>query len=831
MRGLADGSALVRVWPTPSAARRNRKRVGFVLALIAVLGLALVLARPVLGVTRTWTGLGPTNNWTDALNWSGNAVPGAADVASFDATSVKNATANAAVNVLGLTVGGGYTGTITQSAGVAITVGATGYSQAGGSFAGGTAAITVNGPFTVSGGTFSSTTATLSVAGAYTHTGGGAFGPNGGTVALITGNATIDVAATETFNDLRFTAGVKTVAAGDTLIATGTLTLTAGSINTGTVAAQGSVSQALGYGGGTGTLLINGPGAQTLTGASTTASGNLPNLVIDKPSGTLTLAGTIRTASNWTYTAGTIAPGASTVVFAGGTVTGNHTLNAIDFRATTTIAAGTTLSAGGLLSLSGGSLNTGTVAAGADVSQALAYPGGTGTLLINGSGAQTLTGASTTASGNLPLLNINKTSGTLTLAGTIRTSNNWTYTAGTLDPGTSTVVFAGGTVTGNHTLNAIDFRATTTIAAGTTLTAGGLLSLTAGSLNTGTVAAAADVSQVLAYGGGTGTLLVNGSGAQTFTGASTTASGNLPNLVIDKPSGILSLVGTIRTGHNWTYTAGTIDPGTSTVVFAAAITISGSHSLADVVFNGAGLIYTVAAGTTLTATGTLSLTDGNLNTGTVAAQGAINQASTFDGNTGTLLVNGTANQTFTGASTAAAGNLPNLVIDKPSGTLSLVGTIRTGHNWTYTAGTVDPGTSTVVFTTTLAISGSHSLADVVFNGVGSTYTVAAGTTLTVTRHAEPDRRQPQHRDGRRPGPDQPGVHVRRQYRDAARQRNRRPDVHRRLDHRRRQPAQPGHRQAVGNPQPRGHHPHEPQLDLHRRHADPGTRPWSSRAAG
>ena len=99
MRGLADGSALVRVWPTPSAARRNRKRVGFVLTLVAVLGLALVLARPVLGVTRTWTGLGPTNNWNDALNWSGNVVPGAADVATFDATSSKNATMNVAVNV------------------------------------------------------------------------------------------------------------------------------------------------------------------------------------------------------------------------------------------------------------------------------------------------------------------------------------------------------------------------------------------------------------------------------------------------------------------------------------------------------------------------------------------------------------------------------------------------------------------------------------------------------------------------------------------------------------------------------------------------------------
>ena len=245
MRGLTGGGALLRVSVARSASRPGRKRAGLILAVVTVLGLALVLARPVLGVTRTWTGLGPTNNWTDALNWSGNAVPGAADVASFDATSPKNATINAAININGLTIGAGYTGMISQAAGVAMTVGATGFSHANGSFAGGTAGITVNGPFAISGGSFSSTTGTLSIAGSYTHTGGGSFAPNGGTVAFVTGAATIDVATSEAFNDVRFTAGLKTVAAGDTLTAVGSLTLTAGSINTGTVAAQGAVNVAL----------------------------------------------------------------------------------------------------------------------------------------------------------------------------------------------------------------------------------------------------------------------------------------------------------------------------------------------------------------------------------------------------------------------------------------------------------------------------------------------------------------------------------------------------------------------------------------------------------
>ncbi len=148
----------------------------------------------------------------------------------------------------------------------------------------------------------------------------------------------------------------------------------------------------------------------------------------------------------------------------------------------------------------------------------------------------------------------------------------------------------------------------------------------------------------------------------------------------------------------------------------------------------------MAAGTTLTVTGSLTLTDGNINTGTVAAQGPISQASTFDGNTGTLLINGTRRQTFTGASTTAAGNLPNLVIDKPSGTLSLVGTIRTSHNWTYSAGTVDPGTSLVVFAGGTVTSAGMGFYDVVGNGgtttlgsamtIGHDLTVSAGTLTT-----------------------------------------------------------------------------------------------------
>ena len=501
-------------------------------------------------------------------------------------------------------------------------------------------------------------------------------------------------------------------------------------------------------------------------------------------------------------------------------MTGSHTLTNLDFRATTSIAAGTTLTATGSVTLTAGALNgTGTLAAQGAVSQASAYTGGAATLLLNGAGAQTFTGAATTAAGDLPLLVINKPSGTLTLAGTIRTTHNWTYTAGTVDPGISLVVFAGGTITGSHALNALDFRATTTIAAGTTLTAVGNVSLNAGSLNgTGTLAAQGDVAEAAVYPGGTATLLVGGPGAQTLTGAATAAAGDLPLLVINKPSGTLTLAGTIRTTKAWTYTAGTVDPGASLVVFAGTQTISGSHALNDVTFNGVGVNYTVAAGTVLTVGGALTLTDGNILTGTIAAKGSIAQASTFDGNTGTLLINGAGAQTFTGAATTAAGSLPNVDINKPSGTLTLAGTIRTTHNWTYSGGTVDPGSSLVVFAGGTVI-GSHTLNAVDFR---ATTSIAAGDDPERSRQCRTDRRRPQqHRDAGGPGGRQPGLDLHRRHGDPALQRARGAGLHRDGHGRRGRPARPRDQQAGRHAHPDRNDPDDPQLDVRRRHGRRG----------
>ena len=174
-------------------------------------------------------------------------------------------------------------------------------------------------------------------------------------------------------------------------------------------------------------------------------------------------------------------------------------------------------------------------------------------------------------------------------------------TSGTVDPTTSTVVFAGTlTVTGSQPFNLVEVRGAVTVPAGTDLTVAADLTMptavaftvngsvtVAGNLTLTDGSIAGDgecggcegnISQASTFDGGAGFLIVDGSGPQTLTGSSTTGAGALPNLTVAKPVGTtLTLAGTIRTTRNWTVTSGTVDPTTSTVVFAGTLTITGSQ--------------------------------------------------------------------------------------------------------------------------------------------------------------------------------------------------------------------------------------------------------------
>src|SRR3989344_5248099 len=242
---------------------RSQKFATTLLGVLALFVLSFTLPSTASAATKYWVGGNGDNVSTNANDWStsdpascndgggdASAVPGSADIAVFDADCDSNATIASTWSVAGLTLSSGYTGTTTQSGAFTLTVGSSNFSQADGTFTGGSGTIDINGTYSLSGGTFTSTSGTLSVSSTFTISGSPTFTHNSGTVVFDTSAATL-TPSTATFNNISFTSAVaKTIANSQTLTLVGTLTLTDGSINQTTipaavsVAAQGHITQA-----------------------------------------------------------------------------------------------------------------------------------------------------------------------------------------------------------------------------------------------------------------------------------------------------------------------------------------------------------------------------------------------------------------------------------------------------------------------------------------------------------------------------------------------------------------------------------------------------------
>lgn len=315
----------------------------------------------------TWTGLGSDNNWNTTANWSpSTGFPQfTSDNATFDGTGVKNCSINVPVSINSINVNAGYSGTITQLAGNSMTfAGASAFNA--GTFAGGNSNILFSSTFSVGAGctAFTSTSASLKIQGNFTYN-GPAFSNHSGTVSFyqpvvypqvirantnfanniwdlkfegssgsqyyipasgspssaltVNGNLTIDAQDASRLW-LGYTSSPTYPGPSQSITVKGTTT-TSGTTSGGfiwidnTINAEGDISinnKGIG-GGGTGALVINGPGVQNLTSTVSAHEGSLPSVTINK-SGSLNLTGTISEIGNWTYVSGTVAPGSSTVV-------------------------------------------------------------------------------------------------------------------------------------------------------------------------------------------------------------------------------------------------------------------------------------------------------------------------------------------------------------------------------------------------------------------------------------------------------------------------------------------------------------------------------------
>lgn len=357
--------------------------------------------------TITWDGGGITNNWSEAANWSGNVVPAIGDDVLFNGTSVKNSTwdVNGPAQIITLNVNASYTGTLTMGRDVAISAE---WNYAGASFSAGVSTIT------------------------FVGAAGGDFIP--GTVSY----ANINIGKAN--NGSLYVTGTGMIQGN--LIISGI----ANEIQNGTLEVRGNIliTPTDTGGGGNGIVKITGTGVQTLS----SGGGTLPYVEINKPSGTLTLAGYIGVARDWTWVAGSISAGTSTIAFrktSGEFTPGNATYANIEVARNpggTLYVMGTATTTGDLI-ISGDSneiaIGTLNIAGDVIVTQT-GSGGGTATVGLMGSGAQTI---SSSGGGWIPSIRIQKPAGTLTLMGTIPLAKDWTWISGAVNVGTSTLKFVG----------------------------------------------------------------------------------------------------------------------------------------------------------------------------------------------------------------------------------------------------------------------------------------------------------------------------------------------------------------------------------------------------
>lgn len=725
-------------------------------------------------------------NFSTAANWNtaaaacsgaGNAsaAPGTGDTATFTSNCTNNAAIDANLSIATVTINSGYTGTITQNNSITITI-ATAWTQADGTFTGGNSSFTTNYsmPLTISGGTFNATSGTTYLGGDFTIS-GGTFNAGTGTVEANNNAAPIwDFASAVTFNNFTLNKtsddgnlyiGSDDAADVNTWNVNGTLTLGEGKISPQNhhsgfaLNAKGPISVLATHdGGGGGTtpaqtsndyddsiLNINGTGDQSFAipaGAKMMATTLNNSLTTVSTSG----SGTITWRRRLTVTAGTFTAGSVNHVLYGGLTVNGGTFTGgsgtVSVTNDVTLSSGTLTAPSSTLSLSFPSISL--------VSNSLKSPygwthtaGGTfthnsGTVEFNGDPNTTTTVdlAAISTSGAFNNLTVNLTGNTtLTIASgdTLTANGTFTWTDGNIDTGT---VDAKSTVVVDATAD------------GKTTTAS-ILQLSGTSTQTCTLNGGGEVSK-LTINNASATCTVAGTGTFTFTDLFTLTSGafnggsitndfNGATISITISSGTFTATsGTMTVARGWTHTAGgTFNHNDGTVVLdggsPTTIDVATSETFKNLTIERTSDVsaITISSGDTLIVTGTLSLTNGVVNTGTLEAQGAVTISSTFDSSSASLTFTGTANQTFTDSGT---GSKPTgtWTINKSSGTVTLATAMvvnATGQDLTITSGTLDLAGFNLTVNDVFTLGASGTLKLQGGETVSTIDTITAGSTV------------------------------------------------------------------------------------------------------
>jgi fibronectin-binding autotransporter adhesin len=505
-----------------------------------------------------WTGGGGNSLWTTAANWSGGVAPGSSNSALFNGSCGSNCSPviNSSINVGGVRIKSDYTGAITQSSGVTVTVNSGNWVQLAGTFTGSDADISVNGSFALAGGTFTSTSGTLAINGlSFQLNSGSVFNHNSGRINATILNAwnTWTMDSAPTFNILFITNGCGGgIKMNGSFTTVGLLTFDSGcriGIDGGFINAKSNVLSSREGAWGTTVLNINGSTNQTISSAGGTPY--LPDLVIASTGGTVTLSGNIFLGM-YTYSSGTLDTGTSTLNF-------NDTSRTLVFipgdsntyyniKWSGGCNSGFTLS--GILNvtnqleLGGGcdaNVNGGTINLLGNL--VIGNQGGSGSvkIIMNGSGNQNITGGANSSFG-VPYLEIANTGGTVTLQNLIKFQAGFKYTSGVIDATSSDILIYDGAVMNTINSGSMEFNTVTWsgscnghLAISGSMIIKGTMKMEGpcgGTVNGGKMLLHGDV--VMSNGGGNVQLEFTGTTNSNISGTGPTPSGNI---VVSKTGG------------------------------------------------------------------------------------------------------------------------------------------------------------------------------------------------------------------------------------------------------------------------------------------------------
>ncbi len=566
------------------------------------------------------------------------------------------------------------------------------------------------------------------------------------------------VSGTQTARSVTVESGASlTISTGDTLHTAGTLT-NGGTLtlnNTSVLQIDGDYVNSGLVNANTSEILLTGTSDQTVNTGGTGVGQTLYDLKIDKSTGTAILASNIQidnnlsivngaldvSNSNFSITLGgdwdnsgtfssrngTITISGSSTLTTGGTGVGKDFYNLTLTSGASVVLAGNLDVNNNLTVQTGTSLDVTTsnytINLGGNLSNSGSLFSRAGTLTLDGSSAQSIDVDAVVDS--LHHLVVNKPAGTATVtagpAAPMDVNGNLTITSGTLSTGTvaldieGNVSITGSLTTGVSTITAAgNWNTTGTFSGTNTLTLDGGNQNISGSFNH---------------------LVMGGTSTKTAT-AALDINGNLSiNSGVTFNAGAL----THTLAGNWNNSAGTFTASTSTILFdgtgTQGLTSGGTgatKAFNNLSVNKSGGTLQLTAANDLDVNGNLIITVGtfNANTSDLFVSGNFNNGGTFLAGTGTLTFNGSSGSYSINDGSSGLGVVE---VDAAGTVYQLVGTTAIKGNLTITAGTLDLNGNTLTFgdANTDALSISDSLV-IDANAILRMYTGSgSGTGLTV----------------------------------------------------------------------------------------------------